>query len=52
MANALIALGDEELTNMFEEQRVIEIGCEFCGRLRQMSRQDVANIARNGESPH
>ncbi len=52
MANALIALGDEELTNMFEEQPVIEIGCEFCGRLRQMSRQDVADIARNGESPH
>ena len=52
MANALIALGDEELTNMFEEQPVIEIGCEFCGRLRQMSREDVANIARNGESPH
>ena len=52
MANALIALGDEELTAMFEEQPVIEIGCEFCGQLWQMSREDVVNIARNGESPH
>ena len=52
MANALIALGDDELTNIFEEQSVIEIGCEFCGKLRQMSREDVANIVRNGESPH
>ena len=48
MANALIALGDEELNNMFEEQPVIEIGCEFCGKVRHMSRQDVVDIARNG----
>ena len=52
MANALIALGDEELNNMFEEQPVIEIGCEFCGKVRHMSRQDVVDIARNGEPPH
>ena len=52
MANALIALGDEELSAIFEEQPVIEIGCEFCGQLWQMSREDLVNIARNGESPH
>ncbi len=52
MANALIALGETELTAMFEEQPEIEIGCEFCGQVRRMNQEDVANIARQGEAPH
>lgn len=44
VSNMLRGLGPEEVTEMLEEDKPIEVGCEFCGEQYHFDAVDVAQI--------
>jgi molecular chaperone Hsp33 len=41
---ALISMGEKELTQLIEEQGQAEVGCQFCGKMRQFTREQLQEL--------
>lgn len=41
---ALIAMGEKELRALIEEQGHAEVGCQFCGKKRQFTKEQLAEL--------
>lgn len=52
MASALVSLGDEELTALFDEQPELELNCEFCGAQYRMDKDRVVALTTQGANLH
>jgi molecular chaperone Hsp33 len=46
-ANAIAALGKEDAFALIEEQKLVEINCEFCGCLYEFAKEDIENLFAN-----
>jgi len=52
MANALLALGEQELKDLLEQQQTLSIQCEFCGESYQMGSDTIIRAAQGRNKPH
>jgi molecular chaperone Hsp33 len=41
---ALISMGEQDLVSLIEEQENAEVGCQFCGKKRQFSREQLQEL--------
>ena len=41
---ALISMGEEELVSLIEEQESAEVGCQFCGKKRTFTREQLQEL--------
>lgn len=41
---ALISMGEKDLVSLIEEQESTEVGCQFCGKKRQFSREQLQEL--------
>ena len=47
---ALISLGEKELEDMIDEQGGAEVGCQFCGKKRQFTADELRALLRAAQS--
>jgi molecular chaperone Hsp33 len=52
MANALLALGEQELKDLLDQQQTLSIQCEFCGESYQMDSDTIIRAAQGRNKPH
>ena len=48
MAKALVAIGNEELENIIEQDEKAELVCHFCNKKYQFSKQELEEIIKKG----
>lgn len=41
---ALISMGEDELVSLIEEQGCAEVGCQFCGKIRQFTGEQLTQL--------
>jgi molecular chaperone Hsp33 len=41
---ALIAMGERDLVSLIEEQGSAEVGCQFCGKKRRFTREQLQEL--------
>jgi molecular chaperone Hsp33 len=41
---ALISMGEKELLSLIEEQGEAEVGCQFCGKLRRFTKEELTKL--------
>jgi redox-regulated HSP33 family molecular chaperone len=52
MASALLALGEDDLEALLEEQPILTMACEFCGAEHRLDREAIAAQVRGDEPRH
>lgn len=52
MASALLALGEDDLEALLEEQPILAMACEFCGAEHHLDRAAIAEQVRGNEPRH
>ena len=50
VSRALISMGEQELTDLIEEQGGAELTCQFCDKVYNFSREDLENLLKSALS--
>ena len=50
VSRALISMGQQELTNLIEEQGGAELTCQFCDKVYDFSKEDLENLLKSALS--
>ena len=45
----LISIGEKELTSLYEEDKPVEVCCEFCGKKYEFSTEEIGNLLKCGK---
>jgi len=45
----LISIGEKELTSLYEEDKPVEVCCQFCGKKYEFSTEEIGNLLKCGK---
>ena len=45
----LLSLGEKELTSLYEEDKPVEVCCQFCGKKYEFSTEEIGNLLKCGK---